>query len=137
MPQDVVETASRFVEYINRQKMEKLAEMMTEEHRFVDPSGDAYVGRGLMEEGWADYFQMCPDYIIHVSDFHQQGNRVFLMGQTTGSHLDLPWREEFRDKVIWTANIERQQLAQWKIVADTPDVRRAYGIPDLNREACR
>ena len=134
MSQDVVETAFRFVECINRQEVERLAEMMTEEHRFEDPSCDTYVGRGSMEEGWTDYFQMCPDYTIHVSDFHQQGNRVFLMGQTTGSHLDLPWREEFRDKVIGIADIQGQQLSLWKIIADTRDARRAYGIPLLDRE---
>lgn len=129
MSQDVVETAFRYVEYINRQDVDRLVEMMTEGHRFVDPSGDEYVGRDVMRTGWIDYFQMCPDYIIHVSDFHQQGNRVFLMGQTTGSHLNLPWREEFKDKVIWIADIEREQLSLWKIVTDTEETRQPHGIP--------
>ena len=60
---------------------------------------------------------------------HQQGNRVFLMGQTTGSHLDLPWREEFQDKVIWIADVKGDRISLWKILGDTEENRRAYAIP--------
>jgi hypothetical protein len=51
------------------------------------------------------------------------------MGQTTGSHLNLPWREEFQDKVIWIADIEGPQVSLWKIVADTDGIRQKYGLP--------
>ena len=129
MAQDVVETTFRYVEHINRQDVERLTQGMTEDHRFVDSSGDEVVGRDPMTDGWIDYFRMCPDYIIHVSEFHQQGNRVFLMGQTTGSHLDLPWREEFQDKVIWIADVKGDRISLWKILGDTEENRRAYAIP--------
>lgn len=129
MARDVVETPFRYVAHVNRQDVDKLAEMMTEDHRFVDPSGDEAVDQDTMRQGWVDYFHLCPDYMIHVSAFHQRGNRVFLMGQTTGSHLDLPWREEFQDKMIWIADVAGDQISLWKILADTEENRRAHAIP--------
>ena len=129
MDRDVVETAFRFVESINRQEVEKLTDMMTDSHRFVDLSGEEHVGRAVMRKGWLDYFRMCPDYLIHVCEFHHRGDRVYLIGRTTGSHLDLPWREEFQDTVIWIADVEGERLSLWKVVADTPETRQAYGIP--------
>lgn len=53
-------------------------------------------------------------------------NRPFI-GRTTGSHLDLPWREEFQDTIIWIADVEGERVSLWKIVADTPETRQAYG----------
>jgi len=129
MGRDVVETAFRFVESINRQDVEKLTEMMTEDHRFVDLAGDEYVGREAMKRGWTDYFRLCPDYLIHVCELHQQGNRVYLIGRTTGSHLGIPWREEFQDSAIWIADVEGGRVSLWRIVADTEETRQAYGIP--------
>jgi len=129
MTRDVVETAFRFVESINHQDIEKLAKMMTDDHRFVDLSGDERVGRAVIRKGWLDYFGLCPDHIIHVCDFHQRGDRVFLIGRTTGSHLDLPWREEFQDTIIWIADVEGERLSLWKIVANTAETQQAYGIP--------
>jgi hypothetical protein len=129
MSRGVVETAFRFVESINRQEVEKLTDMMTEDHRFVDLSGEEHVGRALMRKGWLDCFGLCSDYVIHVCQFHQQRNRVCLVGRTTGSHLNLPWREEFQDTAIWIADVEAERVSLWRIVADTEETRKAYGVP--------
>jgi len=51
MSQEVVETVFRFVEDINRQQVEKLEELMTEERRFVDPSGVEDAGRTVTRQG--------------------------------------------------------------------------------------
>jgi hypothetical protein len=129
MAQDVVETAFRFVESINRQDVARLTEIMTNDHRFVDLSGKEHVGRAVMQRGWTDYFRLCPHHLIHVCKFHKRGNRVFLIGRTTGSHLDLPLPEEFQDAVIWIADVEGERLSLWKIVADTAETRQAHDIP--------
>jgi len=129
MAQDVVETAFRFVESINRQKVDKLTEMMTGDHRFFDLSGEEHGGRAVVQRGWSDYFGACPDYLIHVCELHQRGNRVYLIGRTTGSHLGIPWRKEFQDTIIWIADAEGERISLWKIVADTTEARRAHGIP--------
>jgi hypothetical protein len=86
-----------------------------------DFSVDAKHWRQLARAMGHFLYVVCPDYIIHLSEFHQRENRIYLIGQTVGSHLNLPWREEFEDNMIWIADVEGEQLALWKIISDTEE----------------
>jgi limonene-1,2-epoxide hydrolase len=57
-----------FIRAINRQDVEALDGLMTEEHRFVDSLGGVTEGREKMRAAWAGYFRMVPDYTIAVEE---------------------------------------------------------------------
>ena len=122
-PADV---AFQFVEKINRGDLAGLVALMTEEHTFVDLAGEVSSGRELMRRGWAHYFDRCPEYMIHVWQYSVVGDCVALRGSTTGSHLNLPREEEFADPLIWVARIEAGQVAEWRLLPDTPAVRSQW-----------
>jgi ketosteroid isomerase-like protein len=44
--------ALKFNEKINLQDLEGLAELMTEDHTFIDNSGEITKGKDVMKEGW-------------------------------------------------------------------------------------
>ena len=56
------ETILNFVDAINAQDVDRLGELMTDDHTFVDPYGSEVTGRAPMLAGWRGYFEWFPDY---------------------------------------------------------------------------
>jgi ketosteroid isomerase-like protein len=50
-----------FDEAINSRDVDALARLMTDAHRFVDPSGATVHGRDACVEAWRGFFDTCPD----------------------------------------------------------------------------
>jgi ketosteroid isomerase-like protein len=48
--------AEQFVTAINAHDVERLASLMTSDHRFIDSLGAVIEGRDAMREGWKFYF---------------------------------------------------------------------------------
>src|SRR5437868_3664906 len=80
------EVARRFVEAINAHDVDAVCALMTEDHRFIDSLGEAFVGRDVMRAGWMHYFGMVPDYTICVDESFQSGPAVALFGSTSGTY---------------------------------------------------
>ena len=54
--------ALQFNEYINRQNIKGLSELMTDDHTFIDRAGKIDKGRESMTKGWSEFFKHFPDY---------------------------------------------------------------------------
>ncbi len=77
----------QFVAAINARQVDKMAELMTAAHRFIDSDGVAYSGSERMRQGWQDYFSLVPDYRIEVLETYSRDAVVVLVGVATGVHL--------------------------------------------------
>ena len=86
------------------------------------------VGRDANVKAWAGYFRGFPDYVIHPHRLAVRGHQVAILGHTTGSHLGLPDEEESRETLIWVADVAEGRLKVWRLVGDTADNRRTYGL---------
>ena len=62
-----------------------LAELMTEDHRFMDATGGVFTGRRTMRQGWESFFGMFPDYRIEVDALVAEGETVALFGWASGT----------------------------------------------------
>jgi len=127
---DPAEVALQFVFHINRQKLDELADMMTDNHCFDDGVNSVTVGREVMKENWRRYFELCPDYLSHLSAVYSRDNHVILLGSTTGSHLQIPWHQEFEESIIWVAEIIGERVNEWRIAEVTKAERAKWGIPE-------
>lgn len=127
-PDGPIDIAFQFVEHINRQNLDALVDLMSVDHTFIDLAGDVHQGRDVMREGWAQYFAMCPNYMIHLAAFHKIHTRVLLIGRTTGSHLGLPRAKEFQETLIWSATVEDEKVSTWQIFDDTTETRHMLGL---------
>lgn len=117
-----MKTALEFVECINRQDLDGLAELMSEDHVFVDREEGIAQGRKTMRDGWSRYFAAYPAYKAHVSRVVALDPIVILVGRTTGSQV--PPEIEAHETVIWTARVEDGLVAEWRILyADIEKVR--------------
>src|SRR5579863_1660135 len=66
--------AQAFLRAINRQDVDRLAQLMAPFHRFIDSLGNAVEGREKMRESWAAYFRMVPDYSVAIEEFYPGGS---------------------------------------------------------------
>jgi len=53
-------TALKFNEKINQRDLEGLAELMTDDHTFIDNSGEVTKGKDAMKEDWREFFESYP-----------------------------------------------------------------------------
>src|SRR5438270_8147573 len=79
-------TFQKFVESINDHDVDRLCDLMTENHKFIDSLGNVFSGRQNMRLGWIHYFDMFPDYQISCYAAFQQGNVVVAVGSATGTY---------------------------------------------------
>jgi len=119
-PQEIV---LAFNEMINSRNLEGLANMMTDDHTFIDSSDDVHVGKEMMVAGWKEFFESYPDYRNHFSYLETRDEWVYILGHSTCSYppLDGP--------AIWTARIEAGLVAEWRVYLDTDENRRVLELP--------
>jgi ketosteroid isomerase-like protein len=102
-------TALRFNEKINQRDLEGLAELMTEDHTFIDNNGEVTKGKDAMKEGWRSFFDRYPDYRTTFTCVTVQNKVVVMVGYSTCSHKLLAGPN------IWTAKIHDGRISEWRV----------------------
>jgi ketosteroid isomerase-like protein len=72
---------------INGRRVDRIVELLTENHRFIDSLGGVLRGRDEVAKGFAAYFKMVPDYRIDVAQMLGKGNTVLVWGSARGSYV--------------------------------------------------
>ena len=112
------ETVVLFVDRINQRDPDKLAELMTEDHVFIDSLGRAVRGREAMRQGWRPYCAMCPDYRIAHEEVVAKGDVVVAFGRAGGSIREDRWETP----AAWRAVVEDGLTKEWRVYADNKPV---------------
>ena len=119
--------AIAFVRAINRQNVEALADLMTEDHRFIDALDNQFEGREKMRAGWDAYFRMVPDYTIAVEETFCDGPVVVMLGRVRGTYSpDGSIKEENRWQApaALRAIIKENKVAEWRVYCDNEPMRQ-------------
>jgi limonene-1,2-epoxide hydrolase len=120
-----VDTVLQFLERINRRDPDRLAELMTEDHLFIDSLGQAVRGRDKMRAGWRAYYAFCPDYWVSHEAIMQNGNQVAVFGAAGGTIAAngrlLP-ENKWRTPAAWLAVVEGGLVKEWRVYADIKPV---------------
>jgi ketosteroid isomerase-like protein len=120
-----VETVLLFLEAINTRDPDKIAELMTEGHLFIDSLGQSVGGREKMREGWRGYFAMCPDYWVTHEEVLQNGHIVAVFGAAGGTiaqYGKLDPENKWRTPAAWLATTENGLVKEWRVYADNKPV---------------
>jgi ketosteroid isomerase-like protein len=112
-----------FNEHINRQDVDGLAALMTDDHAFIDTAGHAVHGKSACLEAWREFFKLFPDYRNVFDRLIVQDNRVVVVGRSTCSDRRL------NGPALWASTARDGRLAEWRVYEDTPNNRRVLGIP--------
>jgi uncharacterized protein (TIGR02246 family) len=113
-----VETLLAFFDAINRHDPDKLAQLMTEDHVFIDALGNSVHGREKMRAGWRAYFAMCPDYRVSHEDIFHNGNTVAVFGSAGGTISENKWQTP----AAWRAVVRDGLIQEFRVYADNKPV---------------
>ncbi|MGB9455666.1 MAG: nuclear transport factor 2 family protein [Bryobacteraceae bacterium] len=120
-----VETVLEFIERINRRDADKLAELMTEDHVFIDSLGQTVRGRERMSIGWRGYYALCPDYWVSREKILSDGIVVVVFGSAGGTiaaNGELLPENKWRTPAAWLAVVEDGLVKEWRVYADNKPV---------------
>ncbi|MFX1486460.1 MAG: nuclear transport factor 2 family protein [Promethearchaeota archaeon] len=101
--------ALKFNEKINLRDLEGLADLMTDDHTFIDNFGEITKGKDAMKEGWREFFEKYPDYRNAFTCVTVRDNTVVMTGYSTCSHKPL------NGPSIWTARIRGDRVSEWRV----------------------
>jgi uncharacterized protein (TIGR02246 family) len=119
--------AHAFIRAINRQDVDAIAGLMTEQHRFIDSLGKVFEGRETMRRGWTKYFELVPDYAVAVEETLCDGPVVVMLGMAEGTYSP---HGQPRAENHWTtptsfrAFIEDGKVAEWRVYCDNEPIRQ-------------
>jgi uncharacterized protein (TIGR02246 family) len=120
-----VETVLDFINRINQSDADKLAELMTEDHVFIDGLGQTVRGRENMRAGWRAYYAFCPDYWVSHEKILSDGNVVAVFGAAGGTiaaNGELRRENQWRTPAAWLAVVENGLVKEWRVYANNKPV---------------
>ena len=118
-----------FVDCINHADLDTLAALLAPDHRLEVLDERPVVGHDANVDAWRGYLTSFPSYVIHPRHLAVAGDRVAIVGATTGSHLDLPDEEELQISVLWIAEVSDGLVRRWAVRDDTPAERAMLELP--------
>ena len=125
----ILDTATAFVQAINSADINRLAELMTEDHTFVDSDGQGYSGRDRMRSGWLDYFSMVPDYRIETVDVFSEGTMVVFLGNAEGTFVqkgELKPQNHWKVPAAWRAVVDGPKVALWQVYVNPEPMNKIF-----------
>jgi hypothetical protein len=111
-----------FVDCINKQDVEGMCRLMTDDHIFIDAHNNSVKGKDKMRTAWQMYFEWFPDYSIEITDFIHGNESSALFGFAGGTYRNLHNPENsnhFHLPAAWKAVIENNKVKLWQVYADS------------------
>jgi len=128
----VLECVVSFVDAINAADVARIANLLTDDHVFVDSDGSEIQGRERMREAWLQYFRLMPAYAITVRETFCKGETVVLVGSASGTcarHGSGTRGNEWSVPAAWRAVVRDQRVAVWQVFVNPEPIIRAMGGP--------
>jgi ketosteroid isomerase-like protein len=117
----------KFVACINRQDVDGLAALMSEDHRFVDSLGQVVTGRENMRQGWKYYFSMVPDYELVPESWMSEGEAAVMLGTARGSYSPdgvISPERKWSCPAVCRALVKGALVTEWRVYADNEPLRQ-------------
>ncbi|MBS3077850.1 nuclear transport factor 2 family protein [Candidatus Pacearchaeota archaeon] len=116
------EIALKFNSCINSQNIKGLSNLMSPNHRFIDSENGGFQGKEKAIKIWKEFFKKYPEYRNNLEIIKSRSNLIIMVGHSICSNKKL------EGDGIWTAKIEHNKVAEWKVYYNTKDNRKLLGI---------
>lgn len=117
---EAVAALQKFVARINAHDLSGIAALCTADHVFIDSLGSRLSGPERLEQAWAGYFALFPDYRIEVESAASQDTLALACGFASATHSTS--RKTWRIPAAWRAIVRDGQIAEWQVYADNKPV---------------
>ncbi len=116
------QTVIKFIESINTADIDKIVELMSEDHIFIDAGDGRYQGKESMRQGWIAYFKMFPDYKIEIVDITENDTVIGIFGYASGTYKGLKNETNsnyYRTPASWKAIIQNGKVKHWQVYCES------------------
>lgn len=123
------EIALAFVDAINSKDIERLAGLMTDEHKFIDGDGSEHVGKDKMKVGWEKHLELIPDLTLTVSIQFEEKDTVVLLGRSSGTIIqkgELKPKNSWQIPSAWRVLVKSEKVAEWQLYANQCVLHEIY-----------
>jgi ketosteroid isomerase-like protein len=117
---EAIVTLQKFVGRINAHDPTGIIALCTSDHVFIDSLGSRLSGRERLEQAWAGYFSLFPDYRVEVESAVAQDALVLACGFASATHAAS--QKKWRIPAAWRAIVKHGQIAEWQVYADNKPV---------------
>jgi hypothetical protein len=124
-----IETALAFVNAINAKDVERLAELMTADHKFIDGDGSEHKGKESMKLGWKQHLELIPDLTLSISEHFEKNDTIVLLGWSSGTIIqngNLEPQNHWRVPCAWRVFIDSGKVAVWQLYANQCPLHEIY-----------
>ncbi len=134
-------TVSEYVSAINEHNIEKIYDLMSDDHVFMDTYASEVRGRDIMKNGWTGYFDWFPDYRIEISDMFVKDNMAAIIGFASGTYRGEKTTDNekfWRLPAAWKAAVADGKVSFWQVICDSKipisimDEADRKRVPDVN-----
>jgi hypothetical protein len=124
-----IEVAMAFVEAINTKNVERIASLMTNDHKFIDGDGSEYSGKDEMTAGWKEHLELIPDLTLSIDQHFEENETVVLVGWSSGTIIqngELKSENSWRVPCAWRIVVESDKVAIWQLYANQCALHEIY-----------
>jgi len=110
-----------FIDAINNANLDKMYDLMTIDHVFIDSQDNKTIGKDKMRQAWIGYFALFPDYKIEINEILEKDNLTGLFGYASGTYRNIineDNRNYWRIPAAWRAIVKDNQIKLWQVYAD-------------------
>jgi ketosteroid isomerase-like protein len=126
------EIVNSFIQAINDHDVDKIYDLMTDDHIFIDRYGDKHIGKTGMKEGWKQYYSMFPDYQVEIIDVTENESIIGLFGYASATYKNIKDERNsnfWKTPAAWKAIVEDKKIKYWQVFCD---YTRLQAIIDKN-----
>jgi ketosteroid isomerase-like protein len=110
-----------FVKAINDHDVDKIFDLMSDDHVFIDGYGNKQEGRNGMKESWQNYYQLFPDYGVEITESIENDSVIELFGYASGTYKinnEKTNKNFWKTTAAWKAIVENQKIKLWQVYCD-------------------
>jgi ketosteroid isomerase-like protein len=110
-----------FVNAINDHDVDRIFDLMSDDHMFIDGQGNKQEGRSSIKVGWKNYYQMFPDYSLEITDVIESDSIIGLFGYASGTYKNDNEKTNsnfWKTTAAWKAIVENQKVKLWQVYCD-------------------
>jgi hypothetical protein len=116
-----MEVINDYIEAINTADVDKICDLLSDDHVFVDSQDNRFAGIEKMRIGWTRYFEMFPDYKIEIEETIEKDKIISLFGYASGTYKNLVNKENsnfWRIPAAWKVIVKENRIKLWQVYAD-------------------
>lgn len=116
------DTIIDFVKQVNNHNVEGIANLLCDDHTFIDAYGNGISGKDEMKKAWEVYFEWFPDYVISISEIITGKHCTAMIGHASGTYKGIKNESNsyyWKLPAAWKIIVEGDKIKLWQIYCDT------------------